>query len=369
MNEIKVELALEDEIPQDIKYAAADASIERHKEILAIDKELSTTLSLLKNESQEKILSIIGPETEKYLEYHGKMKERIIDMQPVFTPTPEGDKIEKEFKRNSVAEARQFVESLKIDVNEIKSIQKEYIAKVQEAVDKAMKVQEAPYVELRSTELPKAAFSNPRTYKYPPYDGHWGYWQYYRTRGSSLVSQYENWMTGEISCHSDIRLHGADDSDTSYTNALSEILVWYQLPRDGWGQINAWIDLQCIDSNVNGCLDNEWGYSDASIQQLERIYMEVLSPAGTRRYGTLLDYRRGENDGCWSKSAFTPNCFRRVHLISPERYDSNQWVWIAIGIHDYNNVWVNDMSCDSKMRNKYFVKQIVLQPTIGNKQS
>ena len=55
MSEIIVELALEYEILQDIKFAAADASIERQKEILAYDKELSTTLSRLKNESQYRL--------------------------------------------------------------------------------------------------------------------------------------------------------------------------------------------------------------------------------------------------------------------------------------------------------------------------
>ena len=45
-------------------------------------------------------------------------------------------------------------------------------------------------------------------------------------------------------------LYGADDSDYAYTNALSEVWVWYRMPAAG--MVEAWLYLQCIDGLYNG---------------------------------------------------------------------------------------------------------------------
>ncbi len=44
---------------------------------------------------------------------------------------------------------------------------------------------------------------------------------------------YENRYTGQIETRCHLWLNGADDSDYGYTNALSEVWVWYQMPAAG----------------------------------------------------------------------------------------------------------------------------------------
>lgn len=159
-------------------------------------------------------------------------------------------------------------------------------------------------------------------------------------------------------------LHDADDDDYSYTSAQSELWVTFRMPATG--MIEGWALLQSVDNRFGGCLEDEWGFSDANIHELSRIYMQVASPGwGAYRYGTLADYSRGEDEGCWSGSIWGVNSgnLKWAQLFSMDTYAAGQWVTVAIGIEDYNSFWVNDMSCDSWMVNRWFVKNIVLRST------
>lgn len=124
--------------------------------------------------------------------------------------------------------------------------------------------------------------------------------------------------------------------------------------------------MQSIDNRFNGCLDDEFGFSDADVQQLSRAYLQVASPGwGPLRCVTLTNYRRGESEGCWSGRICNvdPGDRKWVQLFSSDTYPAGQWVVVAVGIHDSNYFWVNDMSCDAAMSNRWFVRHIVLRST------
>jgi hypothetical protein len=354
--------ASEDRTPEDVVYAVEEASIERQSEILAKNKMLSTTLNQLREASIKEMHSALGSEDQDYSETREKMRLRSGEMKALFTPTPEGRSMRDEFRRRFLAEARGYASALEIDISKIDKIQKSFIIKAQSAVKEQFGVEDKmSYVTMSSAELPKRT-DNPWSWRYPPYGNQWGTSWWSRSRGGSWVSHSENRVTGEIGCGSGISLHDASDSDFSWTNAQGEIWVRFQMPAAG--MIEAWVYLQAIDTPYNGCLDDEWGVSDASIQQLSRAYIQVAAPSwGALRYQALVDYRRGEDEGCWSGRTADPGSYRYPHLFSTDSYAAGQWVTVAIGVHDYNYLWVNDMSCDANLTNRWFVRAIALRST------
>lgn len=351
---------MEQEIPSDLRLQAMEDSIEREKAVLSTEKELTNALNQIREDYKKELRDALGSNANKYLAFHQKTKDRIRDMRSFYTPSPEGEKIRVEFQKRSLTEARGFINSLGINSTNIENIQKKYIAQSRSAVQKALNITEVPYVEATPADLPKQT-SNPWTWKSPPYDGNWGYWYWQRTGGNSWVDNHQDRFNGAIGSWSGISLSGADDSDYSYTQSWSEIRVWFQMPAAGL--VEAWAYLQCIDTPYSGSLSDEWGVSDASIQQLSMPYLKAVSPAGGIRYGGLRDYQRGEDDGSWSAVIANPGQYVYPHLFSTESYSAGQWVYLAIGVYDLNYFWVNDMSCSAYLTDRWFARNVVLRST------
>jgi hypothetical protein len=156
-------------------------------------------------------------------------------------------------------------------------------------------------------------------------------------------------------------IYGADDSDYTYTGAFSELQFWFRMPNAG--MVEVWLYLQAIDTAYGGCLDDEWGFSDANIQQTSRPYLSIISPYGDTRYSTLLDYRRGEDEGCWGRIIATGGQYRYAHLFSLNSYAAGQWVLCGVGINDYNYVWVNDMSFNTYLTSRWFLRDVAVRST------
>lgn len=264
-------------------------------------------------------------------------------------------------RRQLATEARRFIAQLGVDARKIEQVQKKYLAEARAAVEDAMGARDvAPYVAISPDETPTPQH-NPWQWRSAPYAGQWGTQGSYGTRGTRAVWHSEDRITGEIACWSNMNVAGADDSDTTYTDAYSELQFWFQMPAAGL--VEVWLYLQAIDTPYGGCLSDEWGLSDANIQELSRPYLWVLSPLGTPRYGTLLDYRRGEDEGCWSGTIATAGAYRYAHLFSLDSYAAGQWVLCGVGIHDYSYFWVNDMTCHTNMTSRWFLKNVAVRST------
>jgi hypothetical protein len=197
--------------------------------------------------------------------------------------------------------------------------------------------------------------------KKPPYDSSWGSEYRQGSGGSRYMEHYENKLTGEIKCRNMMELKGAD-FDYSLTDIYSEILIWYQMPVDGF--IDAWFALLCIETPYSGEVSDEFEYSDAYTEQRSACYLGTSQPqSGKRVFADLLYYIR-ETDGddiSWSGTVAQPGEHRFLKLLySPQRFVAGQQVLVAIGIHDIHYAVVDDMSFDMTMTNHWIVEQVDL---------
>ncbi|MFL6395133.1 MAG: hypothetical protein ACJ708_10845, partial [Nitrososphaeraceae archaeon] len=74
----------------DLKSAGYESTIERQKSILANGKRLSDTVKQLRENYTKEIDNILGSRLKEYLNLREKLREQALDMQPLFSPTPEG---------------------------------------------------------------------------------------------------------------------------------------------------------------------------------------------------------------------------------------------------------------------------------------
>jgi hypothetical protein len=349
------------EIPRDLRLIAAENSLEGDKAAFARCKELSKSLNQLHEHYVKEMLDIVGSKADEYLQFKQKLRDHAREMRSLYTPTPEGEKMKDTFKRKSLAEAREFIKTLGINLGDLISIRKNYQTQIRLTDEKQMNITDTPYVEVTSIEYPKRAES-PWIWRNPPYDETYGFQFSDRIGGESTVSHYENSLTGEISCTSDMRNYDADDDDYCFTTATSSILVWYQMPVTGL--IETWADLQAIDTYYGGWLHDQFGSSSAGVEQLSRAYLHVVYPSeGRDRYGTLLDYRRFDTEGSWSGNVTEPGSHLYPHLFSMDVYPAGQWVLMRLGVTDFHHVRVNDMSFWSNMVNRWFVRDIPIRST------
>jgi hypothetical protein len=144
---------------------------------------------------------------------------------------------------------------------------------------------------------------------------------------------------------------------------MSEVWVWFQMPTAGLVEI--WAFLQAIETSRWGRLVDHFGFSDANIEQRSSAYLEVIEPQGGHRGITLLDYRRGGDEGSWAAALLAPGAFHAAQLFSVESHAAGQWVLLAIGVEDLNYMWLDDMEADSEMTNRWFVHHVAVRSTGG----
>lgn len=349
-------------VPNESLLEAVDDVATREKYVTSTNIELSSNLRGVKDECQKEIRMAIGSEKlEAYEKAHGSVKQRFFDLSTMTLHTTESLNFASRTQKQILRDAKQTIQELDIDAMKIEKIQKKYLAEAEAKVEEALMGNvEAPYVELSSAEAPSPSH-NPWEWRSAPYNNDWGTQWSAGSRGTRWVSHIENRLTGEINCWSSMSIVGADDSDYTYTNAYSELQFWFRMPAAGL--VEVWLYLQAIHTPYGGCLSDEWGFSDANIRERSRPYLWILSPYGSPRYGTLLDYQRGENDGCWSGNIAWGGNYRYAHLFSLDSYTGGQWVLCGVGIHDYNYFWVNDMSCNTHMTSRWFLSSVAVRST------
>jgi len=349
-------------IPHERLLAAIDDRATREKQIASTNAELSATLRRLKEECQRDIRAAIGADKlERYDKAHERMKLRFADLASATRHTTEGLRFASQMRQQYLTEAKQIVNQFGIDTKKIERIQKKYSAEAQSAVERAfMADEEAPYVEVSPANAP-TRIHNPWKWFSPPFFSGFGVSFGSGTRGTRSVSHFENAQTGEINCLSDTNIVGADDSDTNQTMAYSELDFWFTMPKAGL--VEVWIYLQAIDTPYGGGLNDEWGFSGAIVQQRSRPYLTIMAPFGSVRFGTMLDYVRGEQEGFWGSTLASPGDNRYVHLFSLDSYAAGDQLLCGVGIQDYNYVWVNDMSCFTHMTTRWFVQDVAVRST------
>ncbi|HUU19437.1 MAG TPA: hypothetical protein VMW72_19970 [Sedimentisphaerales bacterium] len=351
---------LENEIPIEVRFAAQEHSVERQQRLLNTEKELSLGLARLREEFKEEIRQLVGAETvEKHAEQYSKLLARIAEIPKKFPRTRGGEKEEEEHRKLLNKEKHELYHSLGFDTKRGIVIRKKYRESARKILERGLE----PDAEMPAdadTEEPKPT-SNPWKWVFPPYGGQWTHTvQSNGSRGSRWRTLNASAVTGEVSLWNRMELFGADNSDWSRIDIMSEVGFWFRMPAAGL--VEVWIRYQDINTDYTGQLWDESDCSDADIQQLSRAYLWTLG--STERYSTIVDYRRGESKGSWAVGGPTyPGQILSKHLFSNKSYATNDWVWVAAGVRDMNYFWVDDMSCRSTMTSRWFVKHVVIRST------
>lgn len=353
-----------DNVPDEVLTAASDDAATRDKQFASTHTELSASLRRLKEECRREIRSALGADMYgRYDKIREEARLRFAELAGETRHTTESLQRTSERRRVISKDAKQALGQLGIDMQKIEQIRKRYTAEARSAVEEAFMAREvAPYVELSPAEDPSRN-ANQWGSRSAPYQGMWGNSFSDGTRGDRWANHSEDHLSGEINCESALSIYGADDGDYSYANALSEMQFSFQMPAAGLVEVVA--TFQAIDTPYSGCLWDELGYSDANIQQLSRPYLVTPSfPSPVYRYGTFLDYRRGEHEeGCWSSTISAPASLRWAHLYSLKSYAAGQWIYCGVGVHDYNFIGVNDMSCHTYMRSRWLLTHVSVRST------
>lgn len=353
-------MSVNENIPNAILLAAANAEAERKKEIATAHFNLSETLRHLRDACIKEIRSAIDPEKlQDYEKAREMARQRFREVAAATLPTTESLKQAAELRRQISNEGKQFVDGLGIDAKKIRGIQEKYASEAESLVKRTLLLEEeAPYVEVSAEKAPTLSH-NPWEWRSPPYAGDAsGYWQLYTTTPPVYPHHYENRLTGEISLSSRMWVPDADDSDLSYTEIVSYHTFWYLMPAAGL--LEVWLLLEAAETYYGGCLDDEWGVSNARVLQRSRPF---LLTRGRQRFATLLEYDRGNVEGCWSHLIAPPGGQRWVHLFSLDPFAQGEWVSGSVGISDFNYFWVNDMSCSLILTSRWVLKQIVMRST------
>jgi hypothetical protein len=227
----------EQDIFGELRFAGYENSIERQKSILAKGKRLSETLKQLRENYAKEVDKILGSRHKEYLKLRQKLREQELDLRPLFTPTPEGEKIKGQFKKMRSAKVRNFITSLGGDYASVRNAQKVYRAQVSSSVQEAIEETKGPLADKNAPPFEDKP-GNPWVYRYPPYIEASGYQRIFEDEGVQTVSHFENAATGEIGCKSHIYMVLEEDEPTrGQTRASSEVWFSYRMPSTVSGLI------------------------------------------------------------------------------------------------------------------------------------
>lgn len=348
-------------VPLRVQHAAIEHSIDQTRANFEKNKELSNLLEEVREKCTKEISALLGSKAKEYREFHGRSREIATTMQPLFTATPEGMAVKSQFHKTRLYEANKFIRSLGINVNDFKSILSKYQEESKSIIEKtrtlegSLKLDVSPIptdVVQQDPDSPWHSIHPPYSYSHgEAYDGHSGSASSFGPR----VFHYENYLTGEISTHSQNFIHNAGDYAYEMTVASSIILIYFQMPASG--RLNIWTQLQCVESSYWGFLSNWFGFSDATFMQSSRYFMTVGESLGEEdAYFRLLGYGKHTDDDVeWSGNMVMPNEYRTFNLVSGIPYSAGQWVPIKAGILDVQDAVCDDMSFFGDIKNSWIL--------------
>jgi hypothetical protein len=131
----------EQNIPRDLQNAAIQYSIDHIRANFEKDKELFNLLEQIQKKCTSEINELLGSKAKDYMMFHEKRREVASNIRPLFSATPEGQKIKSQFKKRRLAEADEFIKNLGINLNDFKSIRKKYQEEARSVIQKARMVE------------------------------------------------------------------------------------------------------------------------------------------------------------------------------------------------------------------------------------
>jgi hypothetical protein len=123
-------------VPRDLKYIAIQSSLDYMKARHAHGETFLNHLKQIQEKYTREINEFLGPKSKEYSAFYEKRREAVRSMQPRFTVITEGPKIENEFRKTRLAEANEFIKTLDINANDLKSIRDKYQEEFRQFIEK-----------------------------------------------------------------------------------------------------------------------------------------------------------------------------------------------------------------------------------------
>ena len=355
-------------IPPDVENAGIQYSIDETKANFDKNKNLSDLLDQIREKCTREVYELLGSKSNDYMVFRQKARDIARTMRPLFTATPEGERIKRQFQKMRLAEANGFIKGLGINPNDVKSTLRKYREQSRSVIEKTRttaKLLGADHVP--PTDVVVEQEPSPWKFIYPPYwyitGERWNSHGGDALFGSPHIVHSENHKTGEISCHSQLLIHNPGDYAWYSSDVTCAVLIIFQMPASGL--IDAWSYLECVGSSYSGYLFDEPGWSDADLEQTSRCFMSVGLPTETpttfeRAKYNLLDYYRGEDEGQWNGIIAEPGQYRYPHFVSNRAYSAGEWVLMIAGINDTQTLVVNDMEAFGDISSSWIVRKLAI---------
>jgi hypothetical protein len=347
-------------IPLDLQLAEKQHSLDENKINFDKNRNLSDLLNEIQQKCIREIYETLGSKAQDYIMFRKKARDIAKSKRPLFTATPKGRKIKNQFQKTRLAESNEYIKKLGINHGDFKSILRKYQEESKLVIEKIRAPETLLDVGPISPEILEP--DRPWTYIYPPYDNSSSD-HYISHCGSGIfiphVFHSENHLTGELSLFTQHGVIDPGDSSFGVIAATNGIQSYFQMPTAG--RLNVWSYLECVESSYWGSLSNEWGWSDASVQQLSECSMSVGSPPNYSVANfALLDYFRGEKEGEWSGNMAQPGEFKYCNVTSDQSFSVGQGVIMRTGITDIQDMKVDDMDLVIDISNKWILRKIAI---------
>jgi hypothetical protein len=156
-----------------------------------------------------------------------------------------------------------------------------------------------------------------------------------------------------------IQYPGDSASQKTYTNSTMQIL--FQSPVSGQVTIVATVvcGIYGADTYYHGSLEDESGWSNASITQ--RSYLGMMIPGvidGNYVAYPLFSYNRGDDEGNWYSKIAEWGEVIQVRYVPNISFTAGESRLLEISIWDEQNAWVNDMEFYGIIENRWVIRKV-----------
>jgi hypothetical protein len=342
------------------QLAAIQRDLDERKVYYERNRRLSDCLGEIQQKCMREISEILGSKYQDYLKFRQKARDIARTKRPLFTATPEGRKAKNEFQKTRLAEANLFIKDLGIETDVINLVLSKFQDESRSVIEETRRTGKLLDVGHISPEV--AEPNHPWIYIYPPYYGsssnkyvsHCGHGDFEQN-----VIHHESHLTGEISLFTQNGIFDPGDSSFGLVVATSGLGIRFQMPVTG--RLNIWSYLECVEASYGGYLSDEWGWSDATIEQYSQYYTNVgLAPNFAEAKFELLNYSRGDEDGEWAGNMAQPGEIKYCNLITDIEFSAEEEVRIGVGIIDYQYTTVNDKDVIMNILSNWILRKLAI---------
>lgn len=123
-------------VPRNLGLAAIRSALVQNITNFDKNKELTDLLDQIREKCTGEVYGLLGSQAKGYTIFRDKARDISKTMRPLFTATPEGRRIKSQFQKTRLAEADEFIKSLGINPNDVKSVLKKYQEESRSVIEK-----------------------------------------------------------------------------------------------------------------------------------------------------------------------------------------------------------------------------------------